>query len=81
LEYVSGPKLATGQDPLEINITQYYVDKNQYNTVGFAESAPYFIGTIPDFTWEGTHTLRVVAQEGVAPPNGKQYRKLYATTF
>ena len=80
LEYVSGPMLKSGQDPLTVNINQYYVDKNKYNTAGFSAD-PYFIGTIPDLVWEGTHTVRIVAQEGVAPPAGKLYRKLYSANF
>lgn len=63
LEYVSGPMNPDNiADPLTIDINRFYSDKNQYNTAGFSASSPYFIGNIPDISWEGTHKIRIVAQ-------------------
>jgi len=55
LEYVSGPKLPAGGDPLTIDINALYSSKTQYNTAGFASATPYFEGFAPNLTWEGTH--------------------------
>jgi hypothetical protein len=62
LEYVSGPKLLPGGNPLLININQYYADKTKYNTLPWTANAdPYLEGIIPDISWEGTHTVRFIA--------------------
>jgi len=76
LMYVSGPKLPTGADPLVLNINQYYTDVTKYNTPGLAVD-PYLQGTIPDLTWEGDHTVRIVAQQGTT----KLYRKIDGPSF
>jgi len=62
LEYISGPKLPPGGNPATINLMQLYADKNKYNTSGFFAADPYFEGVIPDISWEGAHTVRIVAQ-------------------
>lgn len=36
LQYVSGPKLPAGGDPLSININAFYTDVTKYNTAGLA---------------------------------------------
>jgi hypothetical protein len=76
LEYVSGPKLPVGGDPLLININSLYTDKNQYNTAGYV-GLPYFQGVQPDVSWEGVHTVKIIAQQG----RTKLYRRLASSTF
>ena len=61
LQYVSGPMLLNGLDPLTINIGAFYTDVTKYNTPGLAVD-PYLAATIPDLIWEGTHTVQLVAQ-------------------
>lgn len=78
LQYVSGPKLLAGDDPLTIDINQFYTDKTKYNTPGFASPDPYLEGTIPDLTWEGLHTVKIVAQQG---NNAKKYRIVESPNF
>ena len=76
LQYVSGPKLPAGGDPLTVNIGAFYTDVTKYNTPGLAVD-PYLAGTIPDLTWEGTHNVQLVAQQGTT----KQYRRILGPIF
>jgi len=76
LEYVSGPKLPEGGDPLSIDINTFYSDVNKYNTPS-ATGNPKFSGTLLDLSWEGTHTVRIIAQQGTS----KLYRKLEGSPF
>ena len=43
-----------------------YTDVTKYNTPGLGSSNPYLQGTILDVEWEGTHTVRLVAQQGTS---------------
>jgi len=76
LEYVSGPKLPSGGDPLTVDINSFYADKTSYNTPGLS-GLPYFQGTQQDVSWEGIHTVRIKAQQGTT----KLYRSFYSSTF
>jgi hypothetical protein len=77
LAYVSGPKLAAGGDPTKIDINKLYKDRNKYNEAAYPLNKPVLEGVIPDITWEGVHTVRIVAQQGTT----KKYRVVQGTPF
>lgn len=74
LEYVAGSKAGFGPN----YINTIYTSKTKYNTAGLSNPNPYFEGAISDLTWEGTHTLRIVAQQGTG---SKLYRKITGPDF
>jgi hypothetical protein len=76
LQYVSGPLLAPGGDPLTVNMNQFYSDFTQYNTPSLT-GLPYLEGVVTDFSWVGTHTVQLVAQQGTT----KLYNVVYGTPF
>jgi len=65
LEYVSGSKLAAGALPSTVDMMAIYRDENKFNTSGLTGNA-FFAGKIPDISWEGVHTMRIVAQQGTS---------------
>jgi hypothetical protein len=61
---------------LLIDINASYTDKTSYNTVGLTGN-PYFEGTMQDPSWEGVHTVKIIAQQGTT----KKYRVLESANF